>query len=1052
MDSYPHSGTSSQKPKVAFHPGSLRRRLLARSSFLAVAISTSLFDARAASAPAVTSILSHGGEVVLQAVIPPGYRHAVLEGSATVNAPFGEALVAAGMEGAAGNATFRIPNPGSTRFLRLRLGTETAIPGATYPANGHFTIEYSAPTGPLTAAEKASHVLNRLAYGPSATDLATLESLGIAAYLDQQLDPARIDESTNTELAAHEAELFSLHQPANDLEWIAPGDLWAYFKGTQAPPAAWRELSFNDSGWLRGATGIGYGDDDDATELTDMEQTATNPGYLTVFLRKTFEVSVPIDFDSLILRVDFDDGFVAYLNGTEVARTNVAGANPAHNAAASGSHEAGSPVDFNLSAHRSLLRPGQNILAVQLHNASLTSSDASINPSLIGRKVLSLPPEKRIRGIQSLQQLAHVRGTYARRQLQAVLADFWDNHFTTDFDKVAEYLGELRNSSGRIAMTENQALAEAAQIEYLEYQFLHDHALGPFGDLLLFSATSPSQLIYLDNVLNVKGAANENYAREILELFAFGVDNRYTQEDIEQLAKCFTGWNIRKMWPDQKPAFPASARTPPTEASVQFQDSTVLGLGAGWKYFKGTQEPSPAAGGAASIAWTEPAFNDASWTAGSTGIGYGDNDDATTLTDMRNGYLSVYLRREFTLPSPVDAKGLMLSVDYDDGFVAYLNGREIARSQTMANTGTPPAFNRAANGSHEAAGNPDTFSLEPFASLLKPAPEKNILAIQVHNLTRDSSDLSLLPKLVRRQLLPGSIENGDPNGTWTFRFDPSRHDTNSKTLFRGTAHEIRVPGGRTGIAALRDAVDVIDAFVAHPSTAEFICLKLINKFVSDDISLTSYHDGTAAPELRQLMTDAIAAWNSTQPAGHIGTVLRTILRPATQDSLFWSRSAFAAKVKTPIEFINSSLRALHANATGTGLPSFNDELGMHLFTRDEPDGWSEVGLDWIDTGTMLARLRFAQDLPANNVNDVTWDAAAWARENKITTAESVVDHFDHLLFHDKLPAANRRILVDFATTDDTGKPLPFDPSRSDYAARLRVLVGMILSAPQWHFQ
>src|SRR5690606_13420392 len=158
------------------------------------------------------------------------------------------------------------------------------------------------------------------------------------------------------------------------------------------------------------------------------------------------------------------------------------------------------------------------------------------------------------------QELIHIRGIYSERQLQAILAEFWENHFTTDYDNAAEYFEEeLRNSDARPAMAEDQAAAEAAQAEYPGYQFGHDNALGNFGDLLLYSATSPAQLIYLDNVLNVKDAPNENYAREILELFAFGVDNRYTQQDIEELARCFTGWGIRKVAYDQAQPFPASA-------------------------------------------------------------------------------------------------------------------------------------------------------------------------------------------------------------------------------------------------------------------------------------------------------------------------------------------------------------------------------------------------------------------------------------------------------------------------------------------------------------
>ncbi len=1008
---------------------------------------------RGATAPAITSVHSQNRTLVVSASVPAGYRHAVLESGSTVIEAQRESLVSGGLSGAPASVTFVIPNPDATRFFRVRFGITEAVPPATLSGPQHFIVDYNVPgSEPLSPQERAGHALNRLAYGPTAADLQAALSLGATAYVEQQLDPASIDESGNTALTARETRLFTSFQPTEETAWIAAGDTWRYLKGTQAPPAAWKNPGFNDATWLEGRTGIGYGDDDDATVLADMRQTATNPGYLTVYLRRTFTVPDPAANDALILSVDFDDGFVAYLNGTEVARQNVTGANPAFNAPASGDHEAGEPVEFDLSPRRSLLQAGENVLAVELHNASLTSSDATIIPRLISRRQLPIPPQQRITSIDALQQLVHVRGTYSRRQLQAVLAEFWENHFTTDYDKVTEYLADLRNSDARPAMTEAQAAREAAHAEYTEYQFFHDHALGYFGDLLLYSATSPAELIYLDNVLNVKGAPNENYAREILELFAFGVDNRYAQTDIEQLAKCFTGWSVRKVWPDQKPAFPASARTPPIDDSVQYEDGAVVALGTGWRYFKGTREPAPGAGGAATTAWTLPGFDDSQWTPGASGFGYGDSDDATVLGDMRNGYLTVYARREFPTPADSDLSGLLLSIDYDDGFVAYLNGTEIARSETMGGTGTPPPFNRASRGSHEAGGTPDSYPLREFAHLLKPAPEMNVLAVQGHNISRDSSDFSLLPRLVLRRVLPGSIENGDPNGLWTFRFNPARHDTSEKVLFRGTPHEFRVPAGRTGTNGLRDAIDVIDFMVGHPSTAEFICLKLINKFVSDEITLESYHDGTAPQDLKALLEQAIAAWNSTQPAGHIATVLRAILKPGSLDGPFWARAHYRAKVKTPVEFINSTSRALGVDITGTALPAYNDRLGMHLFTRDDPDGWSESGIDWIDTGTLLARMQFTQSLTTGRVTDVRWDVNAWLAANRLASPEAILDHLNTVLFNGAMSQANRELLLRFARTDDNGNPLPLDPARADYAQRVREWVGFILSMPQWHFQ
>jgi uncharacterized protein (DUF1800 family) len=100
--------------------------------------------------------------------------------------------------------------------------------------------------------------------------------------------------------------------------------------------------------------------------------------------------------------------------------------------------------------------------------------------------------------------------------------------------------------------------------------------------------------------------------------------------------------------------------------------------------------------------------------------------------------------------------------------------------------------------------------------------------------------------LIERKTLPGSIENGDPNGVWTFRFNPDQHHLGMKTFFDDTEYKVRTSANQRGIRGVQDAITVIDRMVEHPSTSEFICLKLVNKFVSDEISLESYHKRTAA--------------------------------------------------------------------------------------------------------------------------------------------------------------------------------------------------------------
>ena len=939
-----------------------------------------------------------GGQVVVSVHVPAGHMSAALEISNDVSSGW-KPIVAGKLTGEEGLVTFTFPDDQPIRFMRIQAAPTTELPKVPFSSPSHFSIEpgfylfpeYEEdkvppfglnPVWSLGQAKKIGHLLNRIAYGPSLADVTKVEELGVESYIESQLNPNPADWQHSSRQTEKEAELFYNHEPTLDKIHMEEGEIWRYFKGTKQPPASWRSLNFDDTEWETGPSGFGYGDNDDMTKLSDMrfyEKTndePEQPGYLSLFIRRKFQLRNTSEIKQLIFRVDYDDGFIAYLNGREIARANLDGV-ARYNTQAKKGHEAGDPEDFDITEKLSLIQEGENVLAIQVHNDKLTSNDLTMIPRLLQRTKLDLPPVKRIKDIESLQQLIHLRGIYSRRQLQAVLAEFWENHFTTDYDKLVDFFEDLENSDGREAMSSKQAEQEAAQMEWQEYEFFHDNALGNFGNLLLYSASSPSMLIYLDNVLNEKGEANENYAREILELFGFGVDNRYNQTDIEELSRTFTGWNVRKAWPGDVKPFPQSARTPFTKESAQYEDDNKLKTGRVWRYFKGLAEPSPKKVGndmLPTLDWAQPEFNDAKWSRGTVSIGYGDNDDKTILADMRNRYTSIYLRHTFTIGDPYEMDNLMLHVEYDDGFIAYLNGQEIGRSDTMNFTGSPPPFDTEANSGHEVTAKPAAINLKDYFQLLKPSPSQNVLAIQVHNTTKNSSDLSINPTLIERKTLAGSIENGDPNGTWTFRFIPEIHDTGTKTLFKGTEHQHRIRANQRGINGVNDAISVIDRMVGHPSTSEFICQKLINKFVSDEISLTTYHSRTAPNELLQLMDQAIEVWHSTKPAGDIDKVMRVILDPKKQESAFWQDIGYRGKIKTPVEYINSSIRALDADVTDTKLPDYNSDLGMELFVRDDPDGYSEIGSDWMDTSSLLERMTFAQTMASNADKYVEWDA------------------------------------------------------------------------------
>jgi uncharacterized protein (DUF1800 family) len=148
--------------------------------------------------------------------------------------------------------------------------------------------------------------------------------------------------------------------------------------------------------------------------------------------------------------------------------------------------------------------------------------------------------------VQQLTQAKLDRAVYSNRQLQEVLTDFWYNHFNVFLGKgLDRYL-----------------------VTSYEQNAIRPHVLGKFEDLLRSVAQSPAMLFYLDNWQSAGPGSpagerrgrglNENYGRELMELHTLGVDGGYTQKDVTEVARCFTGWTIRQ--PRQNPEFQFNPR------------------------------------------------------------------------------------------------------------------------------------------------------------------------------------------------------------------------------------------------------------------------------------------------------------------------------------------------------------------------------------------------------------------------------------------------------------------------------------------------------------
>ncbi|MEZ5320053.1 MAG: DUF1800 domain-containing protein [Vicinamibacterales bacterium] len=134
------------------------------------------------------------------------------------------------------------------------------------------------------------------------------------------------------------------------------------------------------------------------------------------------------------------------------------------------------------------------------------------------------------------------RMIHTRRPLQEKMAMFWHNHFATAYRKIAAAAGELQ-AAKMMAYTPGQARplrGPQGQIELFRQQ-----ALDRFSDLLVQVAQDPAMLIWLDGRSNVKSRPQENWGREVMELFTLGVDF-YTESDVRAASRAFTGWNLRR--------------------------------------------------------------------------------------------------------------------------------------------------------------------------------------------------------------------------------------------------------------------------------------------------------------------------------------------------------------------------------------------------------------------------------------------------------------------------------------------------------------------------
>jgi len=200
-----------------------------------------------------------------------------------------------------------------------------------------------------------------------------------------------------------------------------------------------------------------------------------------------------------------------------------------------------------------------------------------------------------------------------------------------------------------------------------------------------------------------------------------------------------------------------------------------------------------------------------------------------------------------------------------------------------------------------------------------------------------------------------------------FQFDPKKHEPGDKVILGQTIFE----NGQN------EGMQVLDMLAHHPNTAKFIAKKLAMRFVADD----------PPPTLVDQMAKKFLATD-----GDIREVLRTMFKSPE----FWSPKAYRAKVKTPFEFVISSLRA-----TGTDLTSAQpllgtlSRMGMPLYQMVPPTGYSMVQSSWMSSESLLDRLNYALALSNDQIGGTSFDAGRLLALGTLTSRGFPQAHSPH---------------------------------------------------------
>jgi len=369
----------------------------------------------------------------------------------------------------------------------------------------------------LAPAKQAAHVLNRVAFGPRPSDLADIRRVGVERWIRQQLDPAAIPES---------AVLTSKLTPLRSQKLAT----WQIFEAYQPVTPQVRIVTPNLNQLLQ---------PDQLRRLlngTAEERRAVLDGLSPEVRQQVLPVLPPNVFESLPelrQQVERARQIQNEIRNREFQEQQRKMRPPLNELL---TPEQARDLQFGTTDEKMAVL---NSFTGEKRTLVFRSLPAQQVPEMFKREAMAASNPRQAVTTELIENKLQ-RAVYSPRQLEEVLVDFWLNHFNVYRDK--NTVGMLLTSYERDA--------------------IRPHVLGRFRDMLLATARHPAMLSYLDNfqsrsapenaptpggVVAIGGpnqGLNENYGRELLELHTLGVNGGYTQADVINVARAFTGWTI----------------------------------------------------------------------------------------------------------------------------------------------------------------------------------------------------------------------------------------------------------------------------------------------------------------------------------------------------------------------------------------------------------------------------------------------------------------------------------------------------------------------------